>query len=61
MTLNTPFRVNPINVLSDVVRVEVIDQNGRSYINWKDDNNVEVELQDNGRTLKVFISNKKPH
>jgi hypothetical protein len=43
-----------------VTRVEVIDQRGRSYVHW-DDNNTKVELsfQDDGRTLKVFISNRE--
>jgi hypothetical protein len=43
-----------------VTRVEVIDQDGRSYVHW-DDNNTKVELsfQDDGRTLKVFISNRE--
>lgn len=38
-----------------VTRVEVIDEKGRSYVNWKKDNKVELSLQDDGRTLKVFI------
>jgi hypothetical protein len=38
-------------------RVEVIDENGRSYVNWKPTNKTELQIQDNGRTLKVFISN----
>lgn len=37
-------------------RVEVIDEKGRSYVNWKQKNKVELQVQDNGRTLKVFIS-----
>ena len=40
-----------------VTRVEVIDENGRSYVNWNKDNKVLVQLQDDGRTLKIFISN----
>ena len=40
---------------SKVTRVEVIDQNGRSYVNRKDSNVVETMLQDDGKTLKVFI------
>jgi hypothetical protein len=44
--------------LPKVTRVEVIDQNGRSYTNWNKDNRVELSLQDNGKTLKVFISRK---
>ena len=43
---------------SKVTRVEVIDQNGRSYVNRKDSNVVETMLQDDGRTLKVFIYTK---
>jgi len=39
-----------------VTRVEVIDENGRSYVNWNKDNKVLVQLQDDGRTLKIFIS-----
>ena len=43
---------------SKVTRVEVIDENGRTYVNWNKDNEVELQLQDNGRTLKVFIKQK---
>ena len=38
-----------------VTRVEVIDQEGRSYVNWDERNRVELSYQDDGRTLKVFI------
>jgi len=37
-------------------RVEVIDEKGRSYVNWKPTNRTELHIQDNGKTLKVFIS-----
>jgi hypothetical protein len=40
---------------SKVNRVEVIDENGRSYVNWKPTNMVSVRLQDDGKTLKIFI------
>lgn len=40
---------------SRVTRVEVIDDNGRSYVNWKANNTVQLSLQDKGRTLKVFV------
>ena len=43
--------------LEKVNRVEVIDQKGRSYVNWKPTNKTEISLQDDGKTLKVFISN----
>lgn len=39
-----------------VTRVEVIDQEGRSYVNWDVRNRVELSYQDDGRTLKIFIS-----
>jgi hypothetical protein len=42
-----------------VTRVEVIDQDGRSYVAWNDNNKVELSFQDDGRTLKVFISNRE--
>lgn len=42
----------------DVTRVEVIDADGRSYTNHKVQN-VELSLQDDGRTLKVFIKEVK--
>lgn len=38
-----------------VTRVEVIDENGRSYVNWNC-KSVELSMQDDNRTLKVFIS-----
>jgi hypothetical protein len=45
--------------LTQITRVEVIDENGRTYVNWKKENKVEISIQDDGRTLKVFISQKK--
>ena len=47
----------PVTYLEKVNRVEVIDQKGRSYVNWKPTNKTELSLQDDGKTLKVFISN----
>ena len=38
-----------------VTRIEVIDQSGRSYVNWDESNDVTWQLQDDGRTLKVFV------
>ena len=46
---------NKVQLLKNCTRVEVIDENGRSYLNWKDDNIIELSLQDDGRTLKIFI------
>lgn len=39
-----------------VTRVEVIDSNGRVYTTWKA-TDVVTFLQDEGRTLKVFLKN----
>ncbi len=43
----------------NVTRVEVIDHTGRSYVNWNILNKVTLSLQDDGRTLKVFVDRKK--
>lgn len=49
-----------------VTRVEVIDHTksfeeggGRAYVNWNPKNKVKLSFQDEGRTLKVFISNQQ--
>jgi len=42
--------------LEKVTRVEVIDEKGRSYVNWNKNNQVFISLQDDNRTLKIFIS-----
>jgi hypothetical protein len=42
-----------------VTRVEIIDENGRSYTNFDPNNKVELSFQDDGKTLKVFISNRE--
>lgn len=42
-----------------VNRVEVIDEKGRSYVNYLHSyNKVTIQMQDDDRTLKVFITNK---
>lgn len=43
-------------LVEDLTRVEVIDENGRSYVNWNKENKVELSFQDGRRTLKIFIS-----
>ena len=40
----------------ELSRVEVIDENGRSYTKWNC--SVELSYQDNGRTLKLFLTPK---
>ena len=45
---------------TSVTRVEVIDENGRSYTKHLDnDQTVCYSIQDHGRTLKVFINKTK--
>lgn len=39
-----------------ITRIEVIDENGRSYVNWDKHNVVSYQLQDDGKTLKVFVN-----
>ena len=46
--------------MTKITRIEVIDENGRSYVNWEDDNDVSWQFQDDGRTLKVFVNKVKP-
>ena len=48
-----------INSTDKVTRVEIIDEDGRSYVNWDDNNKVELSFQDDGRTLKVYIDKRK--
>lgn len=42
--------------MKDVTRVEVIDENGRAFTRWGVSGGVDVDLQDGGRTLKIFLS-----
>lgn len=47
---------------SKVNRVEVINHTqkgtGREYTFWEKNATVEVHMQDDGRTMKIFISDK---
>lgn len=43
--------------MKDVTRVEVIDSSGRAYV--ATNVTVELSVQDQGRTLKVFIKGEK--
>jgi len=46
-----------LELLETVTRVEVIDGHGRSYVHYNADT-VQYSLQDDARTLKIFISDK---
>jgi len=44
-----------------ITRVEVInhaDDLGRVFVHWDENTKLEIDLQDEGRTLKVFITKK---
>lgn len=46
-------------LLWDVTRIEVIDTEGRQYVRYLDaDEFAQYVLQDDGRTLKMFIDKK---
>lgn len=42
--------------MKDVNRVEVIDSKGRAFTRYGVSGGVDVDLQDGGRTLKIFLS-----
>ena len=44
-----------IEAFPHVTRVEVIGKNGREFVQW-DCSNVKISIQDDKRTLKVFLS-----
>lgn len=48
--------------LDKVTRLEVInhrgDNSGRFFTHWEKDNKIEGSLQDDGRTLKIFITKR---
>lgn len=44
-----------IEAFPHVTRVEVIGNNGREFVQW-DCSNVKISIQDDKRTLKVFLS-----
>jgi hypothetical protein len=46
--------------MTRITRLEVIDENGRSYLHKNDNNDVIYQLQDDGRTLKVFVNKMEP-
>ena len=47
------------NKTKRVTRVEVVDDHGRAYTMW-DVTSVELSLQDDERTLKLFVTHKSP-
>jgi len=49
---------NEVVPLSECTRIEVVDDSGRAYVNWSKNNNIKLSLQDDGKTLKIFINKK---
>lgn len=45
------IKINPLKLN----RVEIIDETGRAYVNWHSDNKVDISIQDEERTIKIFI------
>jgi hypothetical protein len=47
--------------MKDVNRFEVIDENGRAYVRSAGEvNRLQFDVQDDDRTLKIFVNGKKP-
>jgi hypothetical protein len=46
-----------VGKLDSVNRLEVIDENGRAYVNMTVED-VDISMQDNNQTLKLFVSTK---
>lgn len=46
-----------VQTLTDVTRFEVIGDTGRLIVRDRDGVKVSVSLQDDGRTLKIFLDN----
>ena len=45
--------------LNNINRLEVIDQTGRAYVHYLGENeSVQYSLQDDNRTLKIFVNDK---
>jgi hypothetical protein len=49
-------KINRIEVIDHTLPVE--DGGGRAFVKWEDGISVSLDIQDEGRTLKVFIGKK---
>ena len=55
---NAIYDGEELQAMKNVTRFEVIDETGRAYVKYlKDDEGIKYSLQDDDRTLKVFIDN----
>ena len=50
------IKEDTVQYLPKVNRVEVITDNGREFVSY--DVSSQISLQDNGKTLKLFLSKK---
>lgn len=46
---------HPQKEIKGCTRIEVIDENGRSYVNWKPSNKITISMQDDFKTMKIFV------
>ena len=63
ITTESPYDIIDIKLVDEdpepvITRVEVITDNGREYVNWNKDNKITTSLQDDGKTLKIFVNTK---
>lgn len=45
----------------NINRVEVIDDTGRAFVGYYPTGAVEIDVQDSGRTLKIFVGKPPEH
>ena len=50
-------KINRVEVIDHTKSVE--DGGGRAYVKWEDELDVAIDIQDEGRTLKIFINKLK--
>ena len=61
ITAESPYDIIDIKLVDEdpepvITRVEVITDNGRDYVCWEKDNKITTSIQDEGRTLKIFVT-----
>lgn len=61
ITAESPYDIIDIKLVDEdpepvITRVEVITDEGRVYTNWNKDNKITTSLQDDGKTLKIFVT-----
>ena len=58
MQLRRGKEMNILHDIKKITRFEVIDKTGRAYVKW--DCKIKKSIQDNGKTLKIFVEEVKP-